>query len=602
MGNVSNPHAQPPGWNEIEALDRVVRDAAVKPVFQPIVDLRSGSVSAYEALTRVDPGTGFKHPGALFDAAERSGRLWDLEMITRRAALRAAQEWPPGVLMFMNSTPQVFADPRFPETFESELMQCDGLSAGRVVLEITERSEQQVIDGLSENLQRLRSLGCQVAIDDVGAGTSGLNRIVTLRPQWLKLDRELIDGIAEDGVAQHLVRFVFSFARMSGVSLIAEGIEQQRDLDVLIEMGIPYAQGYLLGRPAPREEIQATRSAEAIQRASERARLFRFNDPREVRLASIARGVVTGAITDTVASLGIGAAEADVVAVVVDGARMVGYVPATRVVEAVRSGRGETRLGMLAAPAPTTLDSSATFLDALEVCAARDDEEAATPLVLTEGAVPVGVLTVQDLLRLASRVCESVELRSAPLTGLPGRVRCEQHLAELCAASGRSAIEPRDVAFVDLRRFREYNARYGFDLGDQIIRGLAGVIIGFLEERRIEGWFVGHLSDDRFMVTAPCGTLGSIAERIASRFEGEARHLSEAAARRRSSSVDDPATPQVRIMIYEDAIRRAGTPNEVLGAEDMLRRLADEHARDKTSGGHRSVFVYRAGDRQRLSA
>src|SRR5690606_29389911 len=118
----------------------------------------------------------------------------------------------------------VFADPRFVETLIDETDHLAGIGRNRVVIELTERSEHGVVGRLAEQFEHLRSAGFLLAIDDVGAGTSGLNRIMRLRPHWLKLDGELVSSIDTAPFKQNLIRFFVHFARLSNIRLLAEGI------------------------------------------------------------------------------------------------------------------------------------------------------------------------------------------------------------------------------------------------------------------------------------------------------------------------------------------------------------------------------------------
>ena len=229
-------------------LGRLIRERLVTAVFQPIVSIRRAEIHAVEALTRPRSESGFADPGVLFAAADAFGKAWELEQVTRDTIADAARSLPEGRKLFFNSGPKVFADPRFPDELR-RFSERSGLSPDRFVLEITERAETQHNEGLTGNVRTLRAEGYQIAVDDMGAGSSGLNRVMALRPHWLKLDRELIENIHEDPYRQNLIRFLGYFARLGGACLIAEGIERIEELTVLVELGVDSVQGFLLGRP-----------------------------------------------------------------------------------------------------------------------------------------------------------------------------------------------------------------------------------------------------------------------------------------------------------------------------------------------------------------
>ena len=170
-----------------------------------------------------------------------------------------------------------------------------------MVLEITELSDEQDFPGLAEQVKRLRDMGFDAAIDDAGAGASGLNRIMIIRPTWIKLDREFVRGIDTDRYKQNLVRFFVHFARLSGVSVIAEGIEHKSELAMVIDLGVRYAQGYYLGHPGPREQTTDPRFVSSVRGrwAEVDAEAAPAND--SATLAKLCRPVLTLEADSTVA-------------------------------------------------------------------------------------------------------------------------------------------------------------------------------------------------------------------------------------------------------------------------------------------------------------
>jgi EAL domain-containing protein (putative c-di-GMP-specific phosphodiesterase class I) len=126
-----------------------------------------------------------------------------------------------------------------------------GLRSDRIVLEITESSAIENYGVFAEALGEFTRLGFQIAVDDVGAGYSGLEKIAHLNPNYLKLDRELIKDIDSSYIRREMTRALKAFADKIGSTIIAEGIEREAELKALLELGIEYGQGFLLARPAP---------------------------------------------------------------------------------------------------------------------------------------------------------------------------------------------------------------------------------------------------------------------------------------------------------------------------------------------------------------
>jgi EAL domain-containing protein (putative c-di-GMP-specific phosphodiesterase class I) len=141
-------------------------------------------------------------------------------------------------------------DPEFRGGALVRLVEAQGLTPDRVVLEITEKSAIENYELFAEALSELTRRGFSIAVDDVGAGYSGLEKIAHLRPRYLKFDRELIRDIDSSYIRREMTRALKTFASSIGSAIIAEGIERQGELETLIDLGVGYGQGYLLGRPA----------------------------------------------------------------------------------------------------------------------------------------------------------------------------------------------------------------------------------------------------------------------------------------------------------------------------------------------------------------
>jgi EAL domain-containing protein (putative c-di-GMP-specific phosphodiesterase class I) len=146
------------------------------------------------------------------------------------------------------------------------------------VVEVTEKNVVEDFALMRDVVKRLRARGFRVAVDDAGAGYSGLQTMVEIEPDFIKLDISLTRGIEESVVRQKLVGTLSDFCRNAGIGLIAEGIEHRDQLDVLNDLGVPFAQGYLFARPAspyPLRESFPPRSDGAVAPAADAASIFR---------------------------------------------------------------------------------------------------------------------------------------------------------------------------------------------------------------------------------------------------------------------------------------------------------------------------------------
>ncbi|HEY2702061.1 MAG TPA: EAL domain-containing protein [Candidatus Dormibacteraeota bacterium] len=242
--------AHPGASRDAAMLTEVFERGTVDVVYQPIVDLRDGTVAGYEALAR-PAGTG---PDAsvsgLFDAARRLGRIRDLDWLCRRAALREARGLPAGATIFVNVSAAAFLDPVHEVDQLLLLLRWVGRSPTDVVLELT---EQETIPDL-ERLQLIAGLyrehGVRFAADDVGDGHSTLEVLAALDPEFIKVARSLSTTATRPG-SRAAIRAAQAFARDSGATVIAEGVETPEVARELLALGITIGQGHHLALPAP---------------------------------------------------------------------------------------------------------------------------------------------------------------------------------------------------------------------------------------------------------------------------------------------------------------------------------------------------------------
>jgi EAL domain-containing protein (putative c-di-GMP-specific phosphodiesterase class I) len=212
----------------------------ITPVFQPLVELGSGRLIGYEALSRfnTDPR---RTPDAWFNQAARCGRGLALEIAAIKAALAAGGR-PPGTYLSLNFSPSALSSPKIMGILPKNMSD--------IVVEVTEHELASDDGGLESGLAKMRARGARIAVDDAGAGYAGLNQVMRVQPDLIKLDRSLIEGVHADGAKSALVEFFVMFARRVGASVCTEGIETLDELRTLLNLGVTYGQGYLLGRPA----------------------------------------------------------------------------------------------------------------------------------------------------------------------------------------------------------------------------------------------------------------------------------------------------------------------------------------------------------------
>lgn len=229
-------------------------------VFQPIVDLVSGQIVAVEALARFDV-TPIRPPDMWFADAHHAGLGVELETLAITRALAQQPMLPDGITLTINAGPETIVGPQLRHALLT-------VPARRIVLELTEHTAFDEYPGLPAALMALRQDGIRLSVDDAGSGYSSLTHILRLAPDFIKLDRELISGIDLDPVRRALVTSLVAFAADTGAEILAEGVETHDELEAVRRLGVRYAQGFHLGRPATltaldlnlREPITSARS------------------------------------------------------------------------------------------------------------------------------------------------------------------------------------------------------------------------------------------------------------------------------------------------------------------------------------------------------
>lgn len=265
-----------------DALRGVLDDPTAHALHaQPIVELATGFITGYELLSRFT-GPWRASPDVWFAAAHHWGHNPALQARVLRKAIAARDDLPPNTFLTVNVDPHLLADDLVADALLA------GADLSRLVLELTEHTRVDEAGRAMAVLDRARSAGALIAMDDAGTGYAGLQLLLELRPDIVKLDRALVTGIDADPVKRTLVEvFGDLVGRMDGW-LLAEGIETRAELDALIATGVPLGQGWALGRPQPQMlTALPTEDAAHIRATASRTSLTG-------NVASIVRPVRTG--------------------------------------------------------------------------------------------------------------------------------------------------------------------------------------------------------------------------------------------------------------------------------------------------------------------
>ena len=240
--------SQNPGVNcelgaAAERIRTVLRDKNVVPFYQPVIDVSNLDMVGQEALARF-PVPHPQGPAGWFSDAFAVGLGSELEWLAMVNSLPALATAPPNTFLALNMSPVTIELIPERQVFEAEI-------CPRIVIELTEHRPIEDYSSVHRALQEIRDNGARLAADDLGSGYAGFRHLVALHPDIVKLDISLIRGIHRSRPQRALASALVAFAADVGAEVIAEGVEEAAELEVLRDMGVRWAQGYYLGRPAP---------------------------------------------------------------------------------------------------------------------------------------------------------------------------------------------------------------------------------------------------------------------------------------------------------------------------------------------------------------
>jgi EAL domain-containing protein (putative c-di-GMP-specific phosphodiesterase class I) len=248
-------------------LSEIINNNMVETIFQPIADIRDGHVIGYEALSRGPKGTEFYMPIPLISQAKSYKRMQELDTVLCDNTLMNAKKWGLDSLLFMNLDTNFMIE-NDPVGHILEKLEKYELLPDRIVIEFSEKSVVCKFDSFVNTILQYRECGFLICFDNVGSAYSNLFTVGKIRPDFMKIDRNLITDISSDDNKRATLDMEMMISNLVNAKLIAEGVENGEDLKTLIKMGIGAAQGHIIGQPD--ENIKGIR-LEALQIITEAA-------------------------------------------------------------------------------------------------------------------------------------------------------------------------------------------------------------------------------------------------------------------------------------------------------------------------------------------
>lgn len=484
-----------------DMLGRIMRFRLLRPVFQPLFNTEDCSIYGFEGLIRGPEGSPLHSPLELFAAAERRGMRTELEMMAARATISEfGARRLPGYLFLNMSCNALMALAGHSERALDTIARST-LSPASLVIELTEHDHVADPEALVNLLKPFRDAGIRFALDDFGHGHSNLRLWMDLRPHLVKIDRFFIDGLAGNGDKFEIIRLLKRLGDMFNTMLVAEGIEEESDLAVVKDIGIPVVQGFLLGRPAADPARCPAEAARDVLLSTKIAVQPQSGQPPE-RCSLVGEIVVpvppvpAELPNDQLARLFAQHPDYHAVAVVTDE-KPLGLINRRRFMDQFaqqyyRELFGRKSCTTFMQSAPLVVDQRTPLESLQSILTGADQRYLLDGFIVTDNNRYVGLGTGESLVRAVTELRIEAARYANPLTALPGNIPITLHLNRLI--SGHKSFV---VCYADLNNFKPFNDQYGYWRGDLVIRLIANILTRHAHPQ-ID--FVGHVGGDDFVV------------------------------------------------------------------------------------------------------
>ena len=491
------------GDDEAFQLELILKEELITTYYQPIVSLQNAEIIGYEALSRGPEKTPLYSPLALIDCAKTHNRVWELEMLFRKKALERLHEIDNDKLLFINVDPDVIKAPEFKRGLTKEYLSSLGGEEKSIVFEITERTAISDYDAFYQILENYRNQGYQIAIDDVGAGYSGMKTINEIRPNYIKIDMDLIRNIDKDAFKQALLKAFVDTSRITNIKIIAEGIETKEELKTLIVLGVHAGQGYYLKKPSDcfdaldDEIVVRIRDYNKIsQNLNEYSKEYHFVS----NLITSHENIVYESMTPCITVKQYLDKSSMKSVCICENKRPVGIVMKHNI-DATMSGQygyslySNKQISKVMNAKPLIVDLFTPIHVVAKSAMERSDDTLFDDIIVTKSGKYYGLVSMKKIFEYTLMYEKNNAKESNPLTGLPGNPIITRVLKDLVSYETESC-----VFYVDINEFKVYNDVYGFEKGDDMIQYVAKIIQDVVKRKYPYSSFIGHIGGDDFLV------------------------------------------------------------------------------------------------------
>lgn len=480
-------------------LERILREEDISTVFQPIISLKNGKVIGYECLSRGPISSELYYPEKLFRVAEIYNKVWELELLCRVKAIESARNIDKEKFLFVNVDPLVLKDEKFKKGFTKEFLAKYHMSPETIIFEITERTSIEDYQAFKAALENYINQGYKIAIDDTGAGYSGLKMLTETKPHYVKIDMDIIRNIDKDAFKQALIKCFVSLADVTGMKLIAEGIETEDELLTLIDLGVYAGQGFFLQRPAG-TFLEMSENILSIIINYNKLKDNKYNIDSKNYIGQIARLDRAFFCDTSCGEIKKYFEHNDYTgACILKNEYPIGLIMKHSLDSALATQYGlaifsKRPITLVMDKNPLIVDYYDSITEVSKEAMMRSNENMYDYVIVTKENKYYGVITIRNLLQYTTAIERNYARKLNPLTGLPGNTLIEDYLNSMLCCETESC-----VLYLDLDNFKSYNDTYGFENGDKILKLTADIIQNKVNEVFPYDSFIGHIGGDDFV-------------------------------------------------------------------------------------------------------
>lgn len=501
-----------------EQFFEILNNKKIIPYYQPIVSMKNGEVYGYEALSRIDLKDCSFNTEEMFQIAKQFKKIWELEEVCRTLSLKNAVGKPQGKKLFLNVDANIIHDEEFQNGVTLKRLQEYGLHPKDIIFEITERTAIEDLKTFQESVSHYKRQHFEIAIDDVGSGYSGLNRICAVSPSLLKIDMAIVRDIDKDTIKQSLVTGMKQFCQEAKINLVAEGIESEAEFETLISLGVCFGQGYYIARPHSMIQDIKEDLKEKIKRIyyKEQEKIYKnsiFGTVETICKQRIGIHICKNAVEiyekmkDNVSLTEV--------CIVDDHNQTVGVITRANILQKF-SGRygynlySKKTVKELMCEDYLKVDVNTAIEMVSQMALNRAEDKLYDSVLVTKEDKFYGIVTIKDVLQTAINIQVTRAVDSNPLTGLSGNRLIERKVYECIQEN-----DPFSIVYIDIDNFKAYNDSYGFNNGDLMIQNLSNTMREVCQDAEL----IGHIGGDDFVVIFKRWEVKLVCQQIIKGFE-----------------------------------------------------------------------------------